>query len=184
MPNSRNGWHIRISASACILAAMLLLILPLQWIVAALAAAAVHELFHIGAVYLCGGQIWEFRIQGSGARMCAAGLSPGKNIFCSLAGPLGGLTLLLFLKWIPRTAICAAFQSAYNLLPVRPLDGGRAMHSLLHWIFPRSAERLCRYTEWGCVTVVFLFALYCAIFLKLGLMPIFLAIALYLRIKS
>ena len=54
------------------------------------------------------------------------GLSDGKELICALAGPAGGLILLIFARWIPRIAICAAVQALYNLLPVYPLDGGRA----------------------------------------------------------
>ena len=74
-----------------------------------------------------GGRIWEFRLCAGGAVMEATPMSAGRELLCVLAGPVGGLLLASFYRGIPRVAICAAAQSAFNLLPVYPLDGGRAM---------------------------------------------------------
>ena len=102
----------------------MLLILPLQWIFAAVAAACIHELCHLCAVKLCGGQVTLFTLDPGGAAMRIMPMSAGKELLCALAGPLGGLSLMLFSRWIPRIAVCAAFRSLYNLRPIYPLDGG------------------------------------------------------------
>ena len=120
-----------ISPSACIFAAITILLLPLRWIFAAFLAAAVHELFHILAVYLCGGKVYDLSIGDRGAVMHTDGMSTCKTLICVLAGPLGSLLLVLFIRWIPRIAFCALFQAAYNLLPIYPLDGGRVARCIV-----------------------------------------------------
>ena len=49
----------------------------------------------------------------------------------ALAGPFGGLVLLLTARWLPRLAICGLMQSVFNLLPISPLDGSRAVSAML-----------------------------------------------------
>ena len=121
-----------LSPSACILAAMMVFLLPLRWILSAVLAALFHEFCHALAVFICGGRIQKVSIGGRGAVMHADGLSSGKTIFCVLAGPIGSLALVAFIRWIPRIAFCALFQGVYNLLPVYPLDGGRILRCLLN----------------------------------------------------
>ena len=179
-----NNLRFGISAAACILLAMAILVLPIQWILAAIIAAAFHEMCHIAAVYLCGGKISGLRIGGNGAVMDIHAMSRGKELFCALAGPLGGLLLLLFARWIPRTAVCAAFHSLYNLLPIYPLDGGRALRCCAERILPLKADRFCDCVEKGCLILIGLLAVYAAVFLKLGLMPVLLAAVLYLKVRK
>ena len=126
--------RVTISPLACIFAALTILLLPLRWIFAAFLAAAVHELFHILAVYLCGGRLRNFAIGDRGAVIYTDGMTTGKTLICVLAGPLGSLLLALFIRWIPRIAFCALFQAAYNLLPIYPLDGGRIVRCIVHAI--------------------------------------------------
>ena len=119
-----------ISPSACILGAMTVLLLPLRWIFAAFLAAAFHELCHALAVYLCGGSVQALVVGNRGAVMYADEMPPVRTLLCILAGPFGSLLLVLFVRWIPRVALCALFHAAYNLLPVYPLDGGRAIRCI------------------------------------------------------
>ena len=133
------GQNLRISGSFFILAALMLLILPLKWLLAAALAAAVHELFHYLALKLCRCKVLSLQVGTGGAVIETDCISRGKELFCALAGPVGGLTLLLFAKWLPRTAICALIQSAYNLLPLFPLDGGRALRCISQMLLPPKA---------------------------------------------
>ena len=183
MHTNRNNRRFGISAAACVLLALAVLVLPIRWLLAAMTAAVCHELFHIAAVYLCGGSISGLIIGGNGAVMDAQPMSKGRELICSLAGPVGGLLLLLFVRWIPRIAICAAFHSLYNLLPIYPLDGGRALRCAAELVLPLKADFICKWIETGFLLLMGILAVYACVFLRLGLFPVFLAAMLYLKVR-
>ena len=133
---------VRVDVSACLMGAFLLLTLPLNWLLSALAAAAFHELCHGAAILLLGGRIWGVRIGAGGAVMETEPLSSGKELVCALAGPAGSLLLVLTFRIFPRVAVCALVQGAFNLLPVFPLDGGRALRCALARFCPKWANRI------------------------------------------
>lgn len=120
-----------VSGQAFVLWALLLLTLPLNWLLAAIIAACWHETCHALAVVLCGGKIWGLHLKGTGVQMEVSPLNRWQTLLCALAGPCGSFLLLLLAPWFPRLALCGLGQGAFNLLPVSPLDGGRAMVSLL-----------------------------------------------------
>ena len=176
---------VGISPVACILAAFALLIVPLNWFFAALIAAMVHEGFHYLAVSVCGGRINQFQIGSRGAVMDAVDLSPGKMLLCVLAGPLGALLLLLVARWFPRIAICAAFQSAYNLLPLEPLDGGRALRCCLALRLPPPVvERVCAWMTALCKISVVILALWAMMRFSLGIFPVAAAFCILITTKK
>lgn len=165
--------------------AILLLILPFQWVFAMWVAALVHELFHLAALYLCKEIPLHAGIYAGLAKIQIPGMSRKKELFCTLAGPLGSLLLLLLSPWVPRIAICVAVQSAYNLLPIYPLDGGRALSCLLSMLLPPPrAKRVLQYFENGVLAIVLLLGIYGSFVLELGLLPLIIAITLYFRTKS
>ncbi len=175
----------RVSGPALVLLALMFLLLPLRWVLAALLAGAIHELCHYGAVRLLGGKVTAFSVFSSGARMDAAGLGRGKALFCILAGPLGSFSLLLLARWLPRLAICGGIQGAYNLLPIEPLDGGRALRCLMgFWLSPERAEQVAGALETLCMSLLLLIAFYASFVLGLGLLPVLLCILMILKTKS
>ena len=104
----------------------------------------------------------ELRICAGGAVMDASPMSTVRELFCVLAGPIGGMLLSLFFRWIPRVAICAVFQSAFNLLPIYPLDGGRAVGCILELLpdkYRAAGERTQSILAVGTALMAFLFAL-------------------------
>lgn len=138
---------VEAAPSACILAAFLLLTLPLRWLLAAVFAAGVHELCHVLAVRLCAGRIFRIRLGIAGAALETDSLSVPKEMLCALAGPLGSFLLLFLGKWFPEAAICGTVQGMYNLLPVYPLDGGRALRCVLAIFLPgKVVERIAGIT--------------------------------------
>jgi stage IV sporulation protein FB len=170
------------SAALLFIFALALLLLPIQWIGAVTLAAVFHELCHYAAVRLCGGKINGVAVGLSGAQMGVAGVSAGKELFCALAGPAGSLALLLFSRWLPRTAVCAGFQGIYNLLPIYPLDGGRVIRCLTELLFPfHVGERICRYIEIMCISCMIFLALYGCFVLHLGILPLMVAASVILR---
>ena len=125
------GRAVEITPGACILWALLLLLLPLKLLLAAAAAAGVHELCHILAIRLTGGRLLGLTVGAGGMTLETLPMSAGRELACALAGPLGSFSLLLLGRWLPLTALWAFFQGCFNLLPLYPLDGGRAAGCIL-----------------------------------------------------
>ena len=116
--------------------AALLLTLPGQWIASAIAAICIHELCHAGASLILGYPIWRISVGFSGVKMETAPMEPAHELICALAGPLGALLTLPFARWIPGVCVCAAIHTLYNLLPIYPSDGGRALLCAARLLFP------------------------------------------------
>ncbi len=107
------------------------------------AAAVLHECGHFLAVKLCGGRIEMLRLSLIGAEIVLAGtpmLPHSKEVAIALAGPamsvLGAaaaslLGTLLFYDDLYVFAGVSLLLGLFNLLPVRILDGGRAISSIL-----------------------------------------------------
>ena len=164
---------IRIDPSAYFLWAALLLILPLKWLLSAAVAAFIHESGHMLAIRLTGGTISAISIHSGGAEIETAPLAPVQELICTLAGPICGLLLLFFIRWIPLIALCAAIQSAFNLLPVYPLDGGRALKGILVLLLPQSfACKVYLWVEVGCAVFLLLAGFTACFYLHLGIIPI------------
>lgn len=163
-------------------AAVLLLCLPLQWCMALVIAAGFHEACHLLALRVCGCPVQQIRFDTGGAVIEAASLSTGKALLCTLAGPVGQLLLLLAAGRFPRLALCAAIQSAYNLLPLQGLDGGHALRYILESFFsPSTARSVCRTVTDIIILLICILALYATFILQLGLLPVLTAGSLLLK---
>ena len=115
---------LTITSGFCFLWALCLLILPLRWAMGALLAAIVHEFAHCAAIWLCGGNVFSFRLGTQGAFIETSAMTPVKEALCALAGPMGSFCLILIAEHYPEAAVCAFIQGIYNLLPFYPQDGG------------------------------------------------------------
>lgn len=158
---------------AHIVLALCVFMIPLQWLWAAFLAAVVHEICHLMMVRSLGGEVISFSLGIGGAQMEVRGLSAWKESMCALAGPIGGLCLLSVSRWFPRIAICGTIQSVFNLFPIYPLDGGRALQC---WIMSiggeASAYRWCMRVERAFLAVVCCAASYRLLVLGLGGVPL------------
>lgn len=119
--------NICIEPGAYFSVSLFLLLLGPEWVAAILFAAMLHELGHIVALWYFDCRIYSLRIVPFGARLDTQPLSGRVGILCALAGPAAGGLAVLFLRWFPKIGVCALIQSLFNLLPVYPLDGGRAL---------------------------------------------------------
>ncbi|MDR0325612.1 MAG: hypothetical protein LBI19_05925 [Oscillospiraceae bacterium] len=104
------------------------------------AAALLHELGHYIPLKLLGGRVARLELTGGGLNMVTSQpLGYGKEILTVLAGPVTSLGFaLLFSLWdgmmeeqMPLAGMCLS-HGVFNLLPVRELDGGRALELALN----------------------------------------------------
>lgn len=164
------------SAFLFIVSSVALLVIPLPWLAAWFLAILIHELGHYIALRICKISVHAIRMKLSGVQMDTGPMSAGQELICSLAGPLCGFSLLLFAKYIPRVAVCAAIQSCYNLLPLYPLDGGRGVRCVLQMLCSTNISMVEKFIRFGCVCVLIILGVVATFVLKLGTVPVLLVI--------
>lgn len=163
---------VQISAGAFIFLALLLLLLPLQWVFAVVFAALIHECCHCLAVFLLGENVRRIYIGGRGAVIDVAPMSGIREALCALAGPLGSFLLVALIRWMPRTAICGLIHGFYNLLPMLPFDGGRILRGVLTSILSPPMAETCM--KWIRRILLFLAGVLCLLLAsRLIFLPIF-----------
>ena len=104
--------------------------------------AVIHEAGHILLLRCFGARIRRLRIGVLGAVLETGGaMSYGQELAASLAGPLANLLAAVILGRLGCSAAAGAnaVLCIFNLLPIRPLGGGRALYLLLAWIAVPSA---------------------------------------------
>ena len=164
-----------VKANTYIYLTILLFTIPLQWIVSWSIAVAFHECCHWIAVKICRGDVYSLEIGLGGAAMQCSNMTNGCRLFAVLCGPIGGLLLSGIGQWFPRVALCSFFLSLYNLLPLLPLDGGRALCILL-----RESKWFFVFQKVFLVMMLFV-TVFCTFYLNLGLLPIAVVAILCLR---
>lgn len=127
--------RIRISAGGAVLLAALYFFLTWDELAALLPACAAHELGHVAAIRLTGGQVLGLTANASGAVISMSGSrSRLADAVRAAAGPLAGLIYAALAAGIGTDAfmLSAGFSlalSAWNALPALPLDGGRILEA-------------------------------------------------------
>lgn len=155
-----------------VLTAVFLLVIPLKWVVAWFVAAAVHELFHYIALRFCGCDVYDITIGVDGAKMMTEPLTGSKEAICSIAGPVGGLCLCFAASYFPVLAICGFLQSLYNLLPIYPMDGGRAVRNIAaHFFHYEKAIRICNAIEMSTIIALNILGIAAWLVLHFGPIP-------------
>lgn len=103
-----------------------------------LLAALLHEGGHLLACFLFQVPVWRFRLTCCGGELVPARhLSGREERIIALAGPAMNLLLAFALIPLVQGETSAVFLGVnlmlglFNLLPMLPLDGGRAVHGLL-----------------------------------------------------
>lgn len=157
-----------------------LLLLPLKLVIAWIISVFVHELFHYIALKICGIQVFAIKIGLWGTKMETESLSNGEEIFCAIAGPIGGFCLLVFVRIFPLLAVLGCLHSIYNLIPIFPLDGGRVIHCIISRYTSKS-EIIKIWYDRVVILVLLLLSIILSLRLSLGLMPIVLVAIIAFR---
>ena len=132
--------RLEVSPGFCLLAAWFALSSGWQALAVILLAAAVHEAGHCLVLRLLGAEIASLRVGVLGGVLTAdrRRLSYGGELLAVLAGPAANLLAAAsgaalgggrWAVWIGANLLLCLF----NLLPLRPLDGGQALYFLTAW---------------------------------------------------
>ena len=172
----RKGGHMRAGGSFWLLIALACIVSPMEVVAAVLSAAALHELGHLAALRHYGVTVRSFRLTAFGAELDApklALLSYGRELVVTLAGVAVNLLSTCFLaalglwfrwEWPFIFAGAHLLLAAFNLLPILPLDGARALRLITAYFFgPIVADTVC-----ASISVAGALAL-CALGLRLSL---------------
>jgi len=156
-----NSRRVRISVGFCLLLAWFSLANGGALLLSVLGAAAVHEMGHCLALWSCGGRVRCLRLSVFGAVMetdCRR-LSYGKEIAALLAGPAANLVGAFTAAGL-RTEWGDVFTGAnlalclFNLLPVRPLDGGRVLELLCACLWSEEAGEWAARVSGLCISLL------------------------------
>ena len=152
---------------------LVLLFVPIQWAIGWTIAALIHEAGHVTVLCIWGIKIHAVRIGILGAKIETEPISPAVEAICAVCGPVAGLLTILLREALPYIAVSALVQSAYNLLPVFPLDGGRAMNALLNLCLPSAcAAKISRCISIFMIVITFVCGIYISVKCDLGFLPI------------
>ena len=139
-------FSLDIRPGAVALLAGLYFLLPLRWCARLALAVTVHELGHVAALVLCGTEIYGLRMEGCGlALRCAPPEGAVRTVAAAISGPAAGVGLFCILRGLgyPEGADLSLLYTCVNLLPVLPLDGGRALQAAAAALAgEQAAERL------------------------------------------
>ena len=155
----RKYLNIKISDSAFIYTALIIMCIDLELIIPLFFAVFIHEAGHILAIKIFGGKV-------SGITVCAGGLKIAYNstsftyfqdIICAFSGPMFGVISALAASYLGLTifsgiSLCI---NVFNLLPIRPLDGGNIFRNIFMIIFDDRTEIYLNIIEKITLTLLF-----------------------------
>ena len=163
MPQKPFSAAVRVSGSFWLLVLLAAIVSPLTVVAAILSAAALHELGHLAAMRHYGVAVKRFRLTALGAELDApplARLSYGRELVVTLAGVtvnflcaalLALLGLKLWREWCFVFAGAHLVLAVFNLLPIAPLDGARALYLVTALLLgPVAGERIAAAVSIGC----------------------------------
>ena len=175
--------EISVAPLALVWFALLLLLLPIDWLIAWSVAAVAHELFHCLAIILCRRRITGFCVSFNSAKIQTEPLTYGQTLFCAIAGPTGGFLLSICSSHFPQLAFCGFVQSVFNLLPVYPLDGGRALDAFTKLIFRENfSQIICKVVSLTVIHILLLFCIIAAIMVR-SCLPLVIPVILLLQFR-
>ena len=134
----RCDFWVRISFGAVLLWGWFALVNGWRLTGVILLAASIHEMGHLLMLYLTGAKVSGLSIGVFGAVLDAdtSRLSYGRELASVLAGPAANLMAAVVCgTWGNNSFFIGAnvILCGFNLLPIRPLDGGRSLYLLALW---------------------------------------------------
>ena len=148
------------------------------------AALAAHETGHLIAIRCQGAAVRSFRLGFFDARIVSSTLGYRQEAIAALAGP--GASLLgcaVLRRQAPDFAAISLLLGLFNLLPVWPLDGGRALRAVLGLRMSLTrAEQISRAVSLAFCALGLAGAMFCALRLRMGMGPVLLWCAVLARL--
>ena len=151
-----------------------------------LAAVAAHEAGHLIVLRLLGARVLSLRLGFLDARIRTGPLGYRQEMLAALAGPAVSVAGCCLLRTrAPGFAAISLLLGLFNLLPLWPLDGGRALRAALalHGSL-RLADIVCRWTGRMICAAGLLGALGCAWKYGAGLLPVLIWGMVFLRLEG
>ena len=156
-----------------IFASLALLLLPVRGVFGWFAAVFFHELSHYLVLRLCKVSVFQVTISVFGAQMQTGVMSLWQEMISALAGPMGSLLLLVFMRICPYLSICAVIQALFNLIPIYPMDGGRVVRGVFIVLLgEQKGMRASAFLSRFLLTALVCVSLYIFVRYKLGVMPV------------
>lgn len=109
-----------------------------------LCSVVFHEAGHLAAMYVCGCAPTEVRLIPGSVQICMPTVTLKHEVFILVCGPLINLILfsVLFINcyifsnvWFLDFSVINLIYGAFNILPVKGVDGGSVLHIFLSRIF-------------------------------------------------
>lgn len=150
--------RVQLTAGAAVFYPLLFILDRDGWLAALLPGVVFHELGHLLALRLSGGQVYLLRLEAAGLYLDAKPFTSQRQaLICTAAGPAAGLLwaaapLMKVSPWGVKSAAAAIVINGFNLLPALPLDGGEI---LLILTGSRTAAVVCSWAVVGALTVAF-----------------------------
>lgn len=138
--------RLDLQPGAVFLLGVLLFALQPTELLALFLAALVHELGHLLMLRIMGMQVFGLTLAMTGPVLnCEPAAAWQEAMLSALAGPAAGFLLWMLIRssW-PLLSEISLFLSLFNLLPIIPLDGGRALMAFLSSLLgDPAAETVC-----------------------------------------
>lgn len=175
---------LRLSPLTLLLGAFSLLLWHDLSLIALLTAILIHELTHLIVLWICGGTVASLAITPFGLTVERIGLlSHRGEILLSLAAPLMNLLIagVYCTLGLSSYAISANLAlGGINLLPIYPLDGGKALSAtLLLFLAPDTAQRISHAVSMIALTVFWMISVAIALLTGENLSPLLFSVALF-----
>lgn len=181
---------LKVSPLTFVFAAVMLGVGRGIYLVSYLVAVVMHEMVHAEVARRRGYILIEMKIMPYGASLTGRfeGANPKDECIIALAGPIGNACIAVVFTavwWLaPATyffteifVLANLFTALTNLLPVFPLDGGRALLALLSMRFPRQkaykAVRSLGFAAFAAFVVLFVLSIIYGVNFTFALMAVF-----------